>query len=328
MEFILADTFINFKQVMNIAYKRLYKIRMTNDISVLSVLFFLCFIFWCEDIFAQPKSLDNYINAGLQNSPLLKDNYNQLLASAQDSSIILAGFKPLVGITSQVMYAPVAKSFGYDEAISNGGNYSGVIGITQSFNIKKLQAAQLNGIELLKQTLATGKKITETDLQKNITAQYLTAYTNYSQVLFIRGIVSMLKDEQLRVKDLVDKGVYQQTDYYSLSVNIRSQEILIEQTFIQYKNDIATLNYICGIQDTAMVILSNPNLHTTTLTDVANSPVMIQFAIDSLKNMNDKYLIDRNYAPKLSAFADAGFNSIRPQNIYKNFLTFHCEIYK
>ena len=306
---------------MKSIYKRNFKNKVIMFNPRLAVLLFFCTMFLCKNIFAQNTSLDFYLNTALQNSPLLKDNNNQLLTAAQDSALILAGFKPQVGLASQAMYAPTAKNFGYDAAISNGGIYSGLITVSQQFNIKKLQAAQLNAIDLIKQSLATGKKITETDLKKNITAQYLTAYTDYNQVQFTRGIVTMLAEEQLRVKDLVDKGIYQQTDYYNLSVDIKTQQILIEQTFIQYKNDLATLNYICGIADTSTVVLSNPNLNMRAPADVSNLPIMMQFVIDSLKNINDKYLIDRNYAPKLNAFADAGFNSILPQNIYKNFGT-------
>lgn len=48
---------------------------------------------------------------------------------------------------------------------------------------------------------------------------------------------------------------------------------------------------------------------------------MMKFKIDSLKNENSKSLIDMNYRPKLSAFADAGFMAIRPENIPHNFGT-------
>ena len=45
---------------------------------------------------------------------------------------------------------------------------------------------------------------------------------------------------------------------------------------------------------------------------------MLKFKIDSLKNMNARMLIDLNYRPQLSAFADAGFMAVLPQNIPHN----------
>ena len=59
---------------------------------------------------------------------------------------------------------------------------------------------------------------------------------------------------------------------------------------------------------------------------------MEKFRIDSLQNLNSRQLIDLNYRPKFSAFADAGFMAIRPENIPHNFgtslgLNFSVSIY-
>jgi outer membrane protein TolC len=47
--------------------------------------------------------------------------------------------------------------------------------------------------------------------------------------------------------------------------------------------------------------------------------VMAQYRLDSLKNINNKLLIDFNYLPKVHAFADGGFASVMPKNIPYNF---------
>lgn len=267
------------------------------------------------------QSLDFYIQKGLETSPLLKDFRNQLLSGKLDSLLTQASYKPQVNQVSQAMYAPTGQNFGYDQAITNGGNYSAVLNVVQPLFSKKIKANQFRNISLSKQTTEADTRITETDLKQGITSQFLTAYADYQQMQFYESTLNLLKNEQALLKSLADQGIYAQTDLMNLSVSLTAQKIAIRQAFIQYRNSLAILNFICGISDTSTVILSKPELTIRNQFNINNSPAMMKFKIDSLKNVNSKQLIDLNYRPKLSAFADAGFTAILPQNIPHNFGT-------
>ncbi len=272
-------------------------------------------------LFSQTHNLDYYIKAGLNNSPLLKDYNNQLLSASYDSLLARAGLSTLVSLNSQAMYAPTYKDFGYDSAITNGGNYSALINITQPLLNRKLRNGQYQTIIIANQALHTTARISEIDLKKNITAQYLTAFADYNQLQFNQTVLQLLKNEQTTLKQLVEHGIYLQTDYLNLSVTISAQEITHKQTFIQYKNDLSQLNFLSGIIDTSTVSLEDPNLSIQNTFDLDNAPQMLQFRIDSLKNANARLLIDLNYRPKLNAFGDAGFNAVNPKNIPHNWGT-------
>jgi outer membrane protein TolC len=284
------------------------------------VYIFLVFTIACIN-YSKAQNLDFYLSEGIKNSPLLKDYNNQILSGSSDSSIILANQRLKIDITSQVMIAPTAKNFGYDEAITNGGNYSALISANQPLFVKKQKNNQLKNIQLSSESIRLNKKITESELKKSITDQYLTAYLNYYQFQFNKIVLKLLKDEQAILKILVEKGVYLQTDYMNLSVSVKNQEISIKQSYISYKNNLSTLNYICGISDTAMHELQYPELNLLDTLSLENSPIIQQFKIDSLKNSNSLALINLDYRPKLNAFADVGFMSINPKNIPYNFGT-------
>lgn len=269
--------------------------------------------------FAQPLSY--YLQKGLENSPLLKDFNNQILAGKIDSLITLATYKPQVNQVSQVMYAPVAKNLGYDEAITNGANYAAVLNVVQPLFNKRFRNGQFKSIELASQSVEAERRISVNDLKQGITAQYLNAFADLKQIEFNRNILKLLTDEQTLLKSLTEKGLYQQTDVLNLSVSLTAQKIAIRQTFIQYKNNLAILNFLCGINDTTTAILSKPELAFRNSFDMENTPSMLKFRVDSLKNLNSKQLIDLNYLPRLSAFADAGFMAILPQNVPHNFGT-------
>ncbi len=283
--------------------------------------FVLLLIFLAAGISIQAQPLDFYLQKGLENSPLLKDFSNKLLSGKLDSLLIKASYKPQVNQVSQAMYAPYSSNFGYDEAITNGANYAAVLNVVQPLFNKKFKANQFQENALAKQSIATDVRLTETDLKQGITAQYLTAYADWEQIRFNQGILEQLKKQQELLKTLVEKGIYAQTDAMNLSISITAQKIAIRQTALQFRNNLAVLNFICGIADTTTAVLRKPNLKVINKFDISSTPAMMKFKIDSLKTENARQTIDLNYRPKLSAFADAGFMAVLPENIPHNFGT-------
>ena len=267
---------------------------------------------------ANAQSLDSFINSGLKNSPLLYDFNNQRISGKLDSLLLLATFKPQVNQLTQAAHFPSGSGWGYDDAITNGGNYSALLNVTQPLFTRKRIDRQLQTIELLNQTIKLNAKITVLDLKKSITAQYLTAYTDFTQYTFNQSVLQLLNDEQTTIKVLVDKGVYLVTDYMNLQILIKAQGIAISQSFIQLKNDMALLNLLCGITDQVDINLTKPELLVQNNLNPENSPVFAQFRLDSLKNMNSRQIIDLNYRPKINIFADGGINAITPANMTHN----------
>jgi outer membrane protein TolC len=288
---------------------------MLRHILIISVFFLLA------GNYTNAQPLDYYIQKGLQNSPLLKEYSHRILSGTLDSLLTQASYKPQISQVSRAMYAPVSKKYGYDEAITDGGNYSAVVSLEQSLFNQKAKNGQFKTIALLKQSIEADSKITVIDLKQEITGQYLSAYADYLQIQFNQNTLELLKNEQSILKSLADQGIYQQTDLMNLALSITAQELVVQQANIQYRNSLAILNFICGITDVSTAILEKPGLMVQRNFNVSNSPTMMKFKIDSLTNENNKQLIDLNYRPKVNAFADAGFMAIRPKNIPHNFGT-------
>ena len=87
-----------------------------------SIIFCIGLLIISVQITAQEKRLDDFIAAGISNSPLLKDYTNQKLSNLVDSMRLLAGYKPQVNAVSANSYAPTYKGWGYDIGITNGIN--------------------------------------------------------------------------------------------------------------------------------------------------------------------------------------------------------------
>jgi len=268
---------------------------------------------------AQSNSLDHYLDIAKTNSPLLKDLRNQIASNQLDSMRIKAGLRPQVAVNSAGLYAPVINGYGYSSAITNEHTLNGLLGVNQAIVGSKNVNEQVLAVSLQTQTVANTVKLSEQDLKKSVTAQYITAFGSLQQYDFNKEIVDLLLKEDEVLKKLTRANVYRQSDYLSFLVTLKQAQLQLSQSRAQYKNDYATLNYLAGITDTAMVAITKPDIAKAIKVDHAQSIFFTQFKVDSLKLINSRRLLDFTYKPKFNALADAGFNSDFAGQEYKNF---------
>lgn len=268
---------------------------------------------------AQTNSLDRYLQIAKTNSPLLKDLQNQIAANRVDSLRLKAGLKPQVNLNSGGLYAPIVHGYGYAEAITNNHTLNGLMQVNQTIVGKNNMEAQVAAITLQTLSLSNATKISEQDLKKAITAQYITAYGDLLQYKFSREVVDLLNKEESILKQLTRSNVYRQSDYLTFLVTLKQQELQVTQARSLYKNDFATLNYLAGIEDTTITELDTPDLKPLVGPDVSTSIYFQQYKLDSLKLVNSKQLVDFSYKPKANIFADGGYNSDFMGQAYKNF---------
>ena len=268
---------------------------------------------------AQKQSLDYYIDKAVQNSPLLKDYQNQISSTGVDSLLIRATQKFQTDFTSQLSYSPVLGSWGYDEAITNGANIIGQVGVKQEIMNKYVLDTKFKGLNIQKQSVGNAIKISVIDLKKAITAQFLTAYGDFNEIEFNQGQLKMMNDQLSLLKRLTENGVYKQSDYLSLLAEKLAQEMTITQLNGQYSSDLQALNQLCGINDNTDVELATPAITEIKRGNINQTPLFMQFKIDSIKIENEKQQIADQVKPKLNWFADAGVISSTFSNIYKHF---------
>lgn len=268
---------------------------------------------------AQQNNLRFFINYALTNSPLLKDYQNQILSNQADSVKIRAGFGPQVNAVSNNIYAPVINGWGYDDAITNGANISAQVSVTKEIVGKRNKENQYQALRIQSQSLQNAGKISEQDLTRSVTEQYLIAYGSGQQYNFTNEVLSLLKNEELIFKHLAEQNIYKQTEYLTFLVTLQQQEFQLAQTKNQYRNDLATLNYLCGIEDTSYQWLPEPDLVLAALPEFQNSVFYQSFITDSLKISVEDKRIDFLYKPKVNLFGDAGYNSSLVYQPWKNF---------
>ena len=206
----------------------------------------------------QKNNLDYFAREALANSPLLKDYRNQVLSFSLDSQIIRASLKPQVNGVSNNSYAPVIKGYGYDEVITNIAQVSALISVSKSFISNKSIASQVASLQLQSMTANNNIKISEQDVIKAVTDQYIVTYGEQLQLDFNYYVNSLLKKEDSLLKKLTQDNVFKQSEYLAFVVTTQQQLLTTSQLDIQYHFDYAALNYLAGIVDTTTIRLEDP----------------------------------------------------------------------
>lgn len=271
------------------------------------------------NLHAQKTKLEYYLNSALSFSPLLKDYQNQVVANQLDSVRIRATYGPIVSGNSNNSYSPVIYGYGYDGAVTNGANVSALVGVNKTLVGQRNLQSQFETLRLASESIKNNSKISEQDLKRTITGQYVTTYGDQQQLNFSREIYNMLAKEDTILKRLTQNNVYRQTDYLTFLVTLQQQGLALRQQQIQLQNDFATLNYLSGIEDTTASELEYPGLNLRKLPSSQESVFFHQYTLDSLKLRNDRSVLDFSYKAKVNVFADAGYYSSLAYLPYKNF---------
>jgi outer membrane protein TolC len=270
-------------------------------------------------IYSQEKNLQYYIDQSLRNNPQLNEYRNQIGIKKLDSLRIRAenGFQ--VSAVSNDYYAPVINDWGYDEVKTDLANVSAQLSVTRQITGTSNLNNQFRLLDIENRQLVNSIRVSEQDLIKNVTQQYISAYGSWQTYLYHSEIAGLLHQEEIIIKRLTEQSTYSQNEYLSFLITLRQQESNKMEAYGQFRSDLSSLIYLCGIHDTALTMIPEPILKNETPPEAVNSVFYQSFINDSLKLSVEDRQIDFSYRPKLSLFGDAGYYSSLMFEPWKNF---------
>lgn len=269
--------------------------------------------------FAQQKNISFFLDISRETNPALFEVRNQLLSNRIDSQLAIAGNRFQVTGAGNGYYAPIIRGYGYDEAITNGQQLSAIVALNKQLYNKRNLSLQINALKLQGDSLRANVAINIQDVRKGIIAQYILTYADQLQVQLNNELISLLSREDTILRILTRKNVYKQADYLSFLVTLQQQELSKNQAMLQLKADYGALNYLAGIEDTTISILADPDIVELQQNLGESSPFLVKFKTDSLRLANEHSIIDINYRPKVSFFADGGLQTTFAVSPYRNF---------
>lgn len=281
------------------------------------------------------NNLSYYIIAARQNSPLINDNKNQSKANQLDAERLKALYtKPQIGVTANYLFSPIISTdnnktsfelnsngatnyFGYDFASTNGGTYQALLNVTQPlFNGQRYKTAS-EQLTVTSQINQNNSKLTEHDIEKIVTDQYILCLQDNKQTAYAEAMVKLLADQKDVLKKLVESSIYKQSDLTLL--NIEHQNFLAQLTTFKanYRRDLMDLNILCGINDTALEQLQSIDLALNNT--VSNSMFLEKYHLDSMNLVAQQKAFELKYKPQLNLFANTGLNAVYAPTIPNRF---------
>lgn len=280
-------------------------------------------------------NLQDYIGKAKQNSPLLFDNKNQSEVNSLEADRLKALYtKPQIGLAANYLFAPVISTdnnhtsfeanpngqvnyFGYDLAASNGGTYQGLITFTQPLFNGSRYEAYAGQANVLKQINQNNVKLTEHDIEKLVTDQYILCLLDKKQMQFIDSMLLLLNDQVTIVKQLVESSIMKQSDLTLLNIEYQNNLGLQSTYKATYRRDLMDLNVLCGINDTAYIMLNEIALSTTG--PVNNSGYLQKYKLDSLNILSTQNVFETKYKPLFNFYSNAGLNAVYAPTIPNRF---------
>ena len=293
-------------------------VKHMNDMKHLFLISMITGMIFTSQSYAQTRNLEDYLNRAISNSPLLNDYNNRIGMTRLDSLIHRAEYKPQVDFSTTNIFAPAIKGYGYDRGIIDGGTYNALVTVSQTILGRRQLNAQLNGYRLDNRDTENSRQISIHDLRLSVIAQYITAYGTWQEMQYQQEVLNLMREEEHLLHKLMESAVYKQTDYLNFQIGVQQQSIRLQQQEATYRDAISTLNYLCGIVDTARVRLDVPTIALRLPAEYESTIQFKQSVIDSLRLRNEDLLIDYAYHPKVNVFIDGGFNTTFASQAYKN----------
>jgi len=290
------------------------------------------------------QTLQSFIDSAYQNSAVIKDNQNKLSYSGLNLKQTLAEVSgPKIFVASEVLLAPYVnngrdvftpypadKAIGYDAAVTNGGLYSATANATVPLftAANKKAYRQLSTAET--EAYTNQIELTKHELEQQVTGQYVQCYLSELQMDYQQKAIALLEDEKLVVKNLVVSGLDKQSDYMLMGIEIQTQKILWSQYRTDYTTSLLQLKTLCGINDTAVVMIAAPEIEVRQLNE--QSKFLKIYRTDSLQIMASQNIFNLKYKPSLNLYANGGLNAVELPGIQKKFglsagLTFNWMLY-
>jgi outer membrane protein TolC len=280
-----------------------------------------------NQLYAQKHDLDFYLEQAKSNSTLIHQNQNEKQLVQLDMEQIRKIYsKPEITVDAAILFAPIVsrdngsgkfqlvskdaqRYTGYDLAVSDGGQYSGTVSITQGlFNGKKLETYN-DKAEIQKQINDTNIELTEHELENIVRHQYLLCLKSRRQADNNLELIKEVESEVSLMKELVQHAIYKQSDLKILEITRQNYEQDYETYIAEYRDNIFNLNLLCGIDEGADVEI-NPFEFQLNSEIINRSHFLIPFYLDSLSIIADLKISELKYQPQINWFANAGMNAV------------------
>jgi outer membrane protein TolC len=192
-------------------------------------------------------TLEQAVVLAKQNSLKLHVSENELRRSTLAHSELGATALPQVSVKAGASYAPDSRSFGYDPAITDGGQLNGQLAVEQNLydgGVRRLKSAQL-GIDL--ERLQAEHRLTERDLVAEVKQQFIALLQADRELVLQRQSAGQLQGYFDLVRSMNAGGVVPYTDVLKTQVDLAGAEVAQQKAHAARLGTMLTLESLMGV---------------------------------------------------------------------------------
>ena len=260
-------------------------------------------------------SIDRALEIAHQHNLQLRIAENGMQSAALSREELLTTRLPQLSFEGSAIYAPSSNHFGYDPAISNGGQFSGQIVARQSVYDGGIRSIRANQIGVDINLRAKEYRLAERDLRYAVKQAFIEVLRSGKEIQLEAGSVGQLTDYLEKVKQLSGGGNASYTDLLKTKVQLSNAEISYEKSRESYSlAKYALAELLGGAIDTAFIAVGM-------LDDSSGIPAdsLLQAEPDSAANLSlslaalsiqhnqlEVNLAQQELSPTVSLIGDAG----------------------
>ncbi len=276
---------------------------------------------------AQKHNLDFYLEQAKANSTFIHQHQSEKQLVRLDMDQIRAIYaRPEVTVDAGVLFAPIISRdggsgkfqlvtkdatdyVGYDLAVTDGGQYSGIVSVNQGlFNGRKIETYN-DKAEILQQISDNNIQLTVHELENAVRHQYLLCLKSERQASNNLELANEVGKQIAIMKELIRNAIYKQSDLKLLEIARQNYEQNYETFRAEYRDNIFNLNLLCGVNEGADVAIE-PVEFSLNKMPVTDSRFLTSFYLDSLAIIADRNISELKYQPQFNLFANAGMNAV------------------
>ncbi len=223
---------------------------------------------------------------------------------------------PQMKLGALALYAPTVNSFGYDPAISNGGELAGQIFVQQSVYDGGIRTLRTEQLETEMEQRRTDIRRSERDLVFAVRQGYLEVLRAQRESALEQDAVRQLEEYLELVKRLMQGGAASSTDVLKTEVQLANARIGLQRSAESSDISLISLKEVMGLPPDSAIVLEGtleellPADADTMAAAVSRTPAtnldLSRSELEVAKSVIDVELTRHELYPAVSLIADAG----------------------
>ena len=260
-------------------------------------------------------TLDRCLALARSNSPALRAADDAIRASSLASSQISRSALPQLKAVAGTIYAPESIQFGYDPAITNGGQVAGQLVLQQSLYDGGLRSIKSDQYDLDAERLLHERSRTDRDLTCAVQQAYIEVLRSQREIELQEQSVTQDSSYLNLVQRFYASGNAAYTDVLKTEVQLSSARIALQKSIESFRTALNAITELIGAQlDPGLTISGHledvVDGRSDTLTSGLGENLDLRIAdLTIARTALEVDLTRHERYPTITAFGDAGYLS-------------------